>query len=181
MNNNKKENPLFNPFYEDNWKKIHNKNKQKYNSLTKKMKVVPVNFLLKDNPFHLKNELLNFYNNKDYIKTQQNEFPLIYNGYTYKNSRPKFNTVNNLYIDNNLYEPHKPAAFVILDQFDEIDKQFHQNTKYYEALVKSGDKSNRFHNKYSKNLNSTFLTTKKNYGKQCSTIYNRIKSMKDDY
>ena len=69
--------------------------------------------------------------------------------------------------------------FDIFDKFNEINKKFHENTKYYDSIVKIGDKYNRFHNEYARKYNNVFLISQKNYRKNCSMLYNRIKSIQD--
>ena len=161
----------------------------------KNLKKLPLSILCTDS--FLENEKISnkFETNIDYnkkpkmydaLKTRQNEtsnkymmkykksFPLIQN----RTKSQKMVKKNNLK-KNSLYVERKPAIFDIFDKFNEINKKFYENTKYYDSMVKKGDKYNRFHNEYNKEYNNVFLISKKKYRKNCSLLYNRIKSIQD--
>ena len=109
-----------------------------------------------------------------YITKYKQKFPLISNR-TKSEKLMKKNSIKKY----SLYVEKKPAVFDIFDKFNEIDKKFNENTKYYDSMVKKGDKYNSFHKEYTKEYNNIFLVSKKNYRKNCAMLYNRIKSIQD--
>lgn len=78
-----------------------------------------------------------------------------------------------------LYKENKPFVISIFEQFEELNKKFIEQTKYYNKAIKNGDKFQRFRNEYSKGLKGTLCLTKPNNKRNYSNIYQRIKALKE--
>ena len=78
-----------------------------------------------------------------------------------------------------LYVEQKPLLYKIFDKFEEVNKKYKEQTKYYNHFIKNGIISRKIHtNTNIDNLKTFSLLSKNNAKKQCSYIYKRIKSIK---
>lgn len=167
--------------------KITERQRNKTNLKTKKnFKKVPINILLykEDFNFPRKKTELDFLKNKVkfYTPNITNNTKKIYNKTEFKyqnkmDTKNKFSrTVNIKKIIKN--KENKPMIFKIFDKFDEVNKKYNEQTKYYNSLIKRGDNEGKAHiNNFSNKLIKFPVLPKNNTKKHCSNVYQRIKSI----
>ena len=151
-------------------------------------KSIPVNFLLikkghfskKQETDFLKNKVKFFSpnttsnnNKKKHNRTDFN-YPIIKKHKEIYNIRAK--TINKKKVP--LYIETKPMIYKIFDKFDEVNKKYYEQTKYYNSFIKDGDNNRKLHiNTQINNLTTFPLLPKNNTKKYFSKIYQRIKTI----
>ena len=170
-----------------NKKNIDEKRKRSFDQ----KKTKPINILLCRNDFNsskkrvetdfLKNRVKFFSpnitsnNNKKIENKTEFKVPNKYNKKgIYNNKLLKTINIKNI----PLYIEQKPLLYKIFDKFEEINKKYNEQTKYYNHFIKSGVNSRKIHtNNKIGNLTTFSLISKNNAKKQCNYIYKRIKSI----
>ena len=80
--------------------------------------------------------------------------------------------------NNRLYTEKKPLIYKIFDQFDEINRKYNEQTKYYDHFIKTGENNCKINiNRNTNNITRFPLLPKNNTKKHCSLVYQRIKSI----
>ena len=168
---------------------VNTQNKIFKNNIIKKR--IPINFLLikdysiskkKIETDFLKNRIKFFSpnitsNNK---KNNNEHYVTDYNYSLNKKIKNKNNKLSKTVIskNNHLYTEKKPLIYKIFDQFDEINKKYNKQTKYYEHFIKTGENNGKINiNRNSNNIIRFPLLPKNNTKKHCSSVYQRIKSI----
>ena len=168
---------------------LNTQNKIFKNNLIKKR--IPINYLLiKDYSISKKKIETDFLKNRIKFfspnitsnnKNNKNEHYVTDFNYPLNKKKKKKNNklFKNVFSKNNpLYEEKKPIIYKIFEQFDEINRKYNEQTKYYEHFIKTGENNRKINiNRNSNNMIRYPLLPKNNTKKHCSSVYQRIKSI----
>lgn len=167
----------------------NNLNLQKNSKNYSLKKSIPINVLLikkeKNTPknlenYFLKNRVKFFSPNITSNNKNINQNKTTFNYSIIKNHKQNHNKISRTINKKRfpLYIETKPMIYKIFDKFDEVNKRYHEHTKYYHYFIKNGDNNRKVH--LSKNLNNltTFpLLPKNNTKKYFSNVYQRVKTI----
>ena len=157
------------------------------NNIIKKR--IPINFLLikdysiskrKIETDFLKNRIKFCSPNTNYKKSNNEHYVTDYNYSLNEKKKNKINKLSKTVIskNNRLYTEKKPLIYKIFDQFDEINRKYNEQTKYYDHFIKAGESNCKINiNRNSNNITRFPLLPKNNTKKHCSSVYQRIKSI----